>query len=57
MADPPPPEAHQFDFWIGVWEARWQGAGSGTNVISSEFDARVILERASTDVRAFASAV
>ena len=34
----------ELDFWVGEWDARWEG-GHGTNVISSELDGTVILER------------
>jgi hypothetical protein len=33
-----------FDFWVGEWEARWEG-GHGTNVVTAELDGTVILER------------
>jgi hypothetical protein len=33
-----------FDFWVGEWDARWAG-GQGTNVVTSELDGTVILER------------
>jgi uncharacterized protein DUF1579 len=34
----------ELDFWLGEWDVRWEG-GSGTNVISSELQGTVILER------------
>jgi hypothetical protein len=40
----PPPEARQFDFWIGEWDVVWQG-GSGTNVIRSTLGGHVIEEQ------------
>jgi hypothetical protein len=33
-----------FDFWVGEWDAQWEG-GRGTNVVTSELDGTVILER------------
>ena len=33
-----------FDFWVGEWEAQWDG-GRGTNVVTSELGGTVILER------------
>ncbi len=38
------PERRQFDFWLGEWDARWDG-GSGTNSITAELGGAVILER------------
>jgi hypothetical protein len=38
------PERRQFDFWLGTWDARWEG-GSGTNTVSAELGGTVILER------------
>jgi hypothetical protein len=32
------------DFWIGTWDARWDG-GHGTNVVTAELGGAVILER------------
>jgi hypothetical protein len=32
------------DFWIGDWDAAWDG-GTGRNVVSRELDDRVIVER------------
>lgn len=37
------PEAGQFDFWVGTWDATWEGGG-GENVVSKEFDGCVIRE-------------
>ena len=36
--------AGDFDFWIGEWDARWDG-GHGTNVVTAELDGVVVLER------------
>jgi len=33
----------QFDFWLGRWQARWDG-GAGTNVVESVCEGRVIRE-------------
>jgi hypothetical protein len=33
-----------FDFWVGEWDARWEG-GHGSNTITSELGGAVILER------------
>ena len=38
------PERRQFDFWLGTWDARWQG-GRGTNTITAELGGTVIMER------------
>jgi len=46
MAQPPPcagPEFGQFAFWVGEWDARWEG-GEGSNSITSILDGCVILE-------------
>jgi hypothetical protein len=32
------------DFWIGDWDAAWDG-GTGRNVVSRELDGRVVVER------------
>ena len=40
---PLPPEARQFDFWIGEWDLIWQG-GKGTNTITAILDSAVIQE-------------
>jgi hypothetical protein len=43
---PPPcaaPEFRQFAFWVGEWDARWEG-GEGSNSITSILDGCVILE-------------
>jgi hypothetical protein len=34
----------EFDFWVGEWDARWDG-GRGTNVVTAELDGAVVLER------------
>ena len=34
----------ELDFWVGEWEAEWDG-GRGTNVVTAELDGAVILER------------
>ena len=36
--------ARDFDFWVGTWDAEWEG-GRGTNVVTAELDGAVILER------------
>jgi hypothetical protein len=36
--------AGAFDFWLGTWEGTWDG-GAGTNVVTREYEGRVILER------------
>ena len=33
-----------FDFWLGEWEARWDG-GTGHNRITAICDGAVVLER------------
>jgi hypothetical protein len=43
------PEYRQMDFWVGVWDVRWDAgplvpAGHGTNVITREYDECVIRE-------------
>ena len=38
------PCADDLDFWVGEWDARWDG-GHGTNTVTSELDGAVILER------------
>jgi hypothetical protein len=38
------PEARQFDFWIGEWEASWGDDGEGKNTITSMLGGCVILE-------------
>jgi hypothetical protein len=38
------PERHQFDFWLGAWDARWEG-GQGTNTVTAELGGTVIMER------------
>jgi hypothetical protein len=50
---PPPcstPEYRQLDFWVGVWDVRWDAspgiaAGGGTNTISREYGGCVIQEQ------------
>ena len=34
----------ELDFWLGEWDARWDG-GAGTNTITRELGGAVILER------------
>ncbi len=41
---PRPPEAHQFDFWIGTWNVEWGEGKRGTNVIQAALDDAVIVE-------------
>jgi hypothetical protein len=36
--------SQDLDFWVGEWDARWE-AGTGTNVVTSELDGTVVLER------------
>jgi hypothetical protein len=36
--------AGEFDFWLGEWDARWEG-GRGSNTVTSELDGSVVLER------------
>ena len=44
-AKPPlPPEAAQFDFWVGEWDLTWGEDGQGTNKIIKILDRRVIHE-------------
>lgn len=38
-----PPEARQFDFWIGEWDLTWKG-GKGSNTITAILDSAVIQE-------------
>jgi hypothetical protein len=38
------PERRQFDFWLGEWDARWDG-GQGTSTITSELGGTVIMEQ------------
>jgi len=38
------PEARQFDFWIGEWDAAWGDDGKGSNIITAALDSCVILE-------------
>lgn len=38
--------AHDFDFWLGEWEVRWDGGTQiGMNVIERILDGHVLLER------------
>lgn len=37
------PESKQFDFWVGEWDASWEG-GQGTNTITKIFNGCVIHE-------------
>lgn len=39
-----PPEARQFDFWLGDWEVTWGEDQRGANRIHPILDGRVILE-------------
>jgi hypothetical protein len=36
--------AGDFDFWVGEWDAHWDG-GRGTNTVTAELGGSVILER------------
>jgi hypothetical protein len=53
QAQPAPcaaPEFRQLDFWVGVWDARWEAAqgiaaGSGANTITREYADCVIQEQ------------
>lgn len=38
------PEAGQFDFWVGEWDANWGENSAGTNSIKKIMDGCVILE-------------
>lgn len=38
------PEANQFDFWVGKWQAEWEG-GKGTNDISKILNGCVVFEQ------------
>lgn len=38
------PERRQFDFWLGVWDATWEG-GRGSNTVTAELGGAVIMER------------
>lgn len=40
----PPPEARQFDFWLGDWKVTWGENGRGVNRVESILDGYVILE-------------
>jgi hypothetical protein len=39
-----PPEASQFDFWLGDWALTWADTASGTNHVTKRWD-RVIVEQ------------
>jgi hypothetical protein len=39
------PEAAQFDFWVGKWNATWGDSAQGTNNITKILDGCVILEQ------------
>jgi hypothetical protein len=39
-----PPEARQFDFWLGEWEVTWGEGKRGSNRVQSVLDGKVILE-------------
>jgi hypothetical protein len=43
-----PPDAAQFDFWLGEWTCSWDG-GSGRNTITRRHEGRVIEESFSAD--------
>ncbi len=50
-SQPPPcssPEASQFDFWLGHWNATWGDSGKGTNYVTKELAGCVIHEHFST---------
>jgi hypothetical protein len=40
----PPPETHEFDFWLGEWGVTWEG-GAGTNSIRSTLGGHVVEEQ------------
>lgn len=40
----PPPEASQFDFWLGEWDTRWGDGLAATNRVTKILGDRVILE-------------
>ena len=44
VAPAPPPEARQFDFWIGEWDLTWEGGGTGTDVVRAVLDDFVIVQ-------------
>ncbi len=46
---PAPPEARQFDFWIGTWEVSAQGKVVGRNQIESIHNGRVLHESYTTN--------
>jgi hypothetical protein len=39
-----PPEARQFDFWLGSWDLTWAPDGRGVNEVRSILEDRVVLE-------------
>lgn len=39
------PEASQFDFWVGTWDATWADGGKGTNTITKILGGCVIQEQ------------
>ncbi len=41
----PPPEAMQFDFWLGRWDLTWGEDGQGTNQIDKILGDRIIREQ------------
>ncbi len=41
---PLPPEASQFDFWLGDWDASWSGNARGINRITKRWDTVVVEE-------------
>ena len=44
LASAIPPETRQFDFWLGEWDADWEG-GCGNNSIRATLGGRVVEER------------
>jgi hypothetical protein len=45
-----PPEASQFDFWLGDWDATWGGNQRGVNRITKRWDVVVVEEFDGGDV-------
>ncbi len=43
---------HDLDFWLGDWDAAWQG-GAGTNHVTLDCDDRVVVERFSAPADGF----
>ena len=35
---------HQFDFWLGEWEARWGEDVAGTNRVTKILDEKIVQE-------------